>query len=50
MVITHKQSIRVYELLEVTGKGAYGVVYRAKQPFVDRDMEHNRFPLQWVEE
>ena len=36
MVIRDKPSIKGYELLEPIGEGAYGVVYRARQPIVDR--------------
>lgn len=38
LVTTEKQSIKGYELLEPIGEGAYGVVYRAKQPFVGREV------------
>ncbi len=38
LVIPDKQSIKGYELLEPIGEGAYGMVYRARQPFVDREV------------
>ena len=32
------QSIKGYELSKRLGEGAYGAVYRARQPLVDRDV------------
>ena len=39
LVTTDKKSIKGYELLEPIGEGPYGVVYRAWQPFVVREVE-----------
>ena len=38
MVIPTSQSIKGYELLELIGEGAYGAVYSAHQPVVDREV------------
>ena len=38
MVIRDKPAIKGYELLEPIGEGAYGAVYRARQPFVEREV------------
>lgn len=50
LVIPDKQSIKGYELLEPIGEGAYGMVYRARQPFVDREVAIKVFLIQWIEE
>ena len=38
MVTSEKPAVKGYELLEPIGEGAYGIVYRARQPFVDREV------------
>lgn len=38
MVISDKSAVKGYELLGPIGEGAYGIVYRARQPFIDRDV------------
>ena len=38
MSIPIPQSIKGYELQELIGEGAYGVVYRAHQDFIDREV------------
>lgn len=50
LVITDKQSIKGYELLELLCEGAYGMVYRARQPFVNREVAIKEFLIQWIEE
>jgi hypothetical protein len=37
--ISTAQSVKGYELLELIGEGAYGVVYRTQQMFVERIVE-----------
>ena len=37
-VISTVQSIKGFDLLELNGEGAYGVVYRAHQTTVDREV------------
>ena len=38
MVIQDTPAVKGYEIQEPIGEGAYGVVYRALQPFVDREV------------
>ncbi len=38
MTISSIPAIKGYELIEPIGEGAYGMVYRARQPFVDREV------------
>lgn len=38
MVIQEAPGIKGYEVLEPIGQGAYGVVYRARQSSVDREV------------
>ena len=38
MSITKIPAVKGYGILEPIGQGAYGIVYRARQPFVDREV------------
>ena len=38
MVTSQARSIKGYDLLDRIGEGAYGAVYRSRQPFVERDV------------
>ena len=39
MSVIPAQTIKGYQLLDLIGEGAYGAVYRAHQPVVDRDRQ-----------
>ena len=38
MTVTRFADIKGYQLIEPIGEGAFGVVYRARQPFIDREV------------
>jgi len=38
MAVATNHTIKGYELHEPIGEGSFGVVYRARQPLVDRDV------------
>ena len=38
METSNPRSIKGYDLFEQLGEGAYGAVYRARQPLVDREV------------
>ena len=38
MVVQDKPAVKGYEIQEPIGKGAFGVVFRARQPFIDREV------------